>query len=65
MHKLIGEKIPEEPQSFEDFVDDDGRGNGPFRIKLTLWREGERAVFDFEGTSAQAPGRSTSSCTTA
>jgi N-methylhydantoinase B len=56
VHRLIGEKIPEEPQSFEDFVDDDGRGNGPFRIKLTLWREGERAVFDFEGTADQAPG---------
>jgi N-methylhydantoinase B len=53
---LIAEKIPEEPQSFEDFVDDDGQGNGPFRIKLTAWREGERAVFDFSGTSPQAPG---------
>ena len=56
MQRLIVEKIPETPQSFEDFVDDDGQGNGPFRIKLTVWREGERAVFDFGGTSPQAPG---------
>ena len=53
---LIVEKMPTTPQAFEDFVDDDGRGNGPFRIKLTVWREGERAVFDFDGTSPQAPG---------
>jgi N-methylhydantoinase B len=53
---LISSKIPEEAQSFEDFVDDDGRGNGPFRIKLSVRREGEIAVFDFEGTSRQAPG---------
>jgi N-methylhydantoinase B len=56
VRRLIAEKIPEAPQAFEDFVDDDGQGNGPFRIKLTVWREGERAVFDFGGTSAQAPG---------
>ncbi len=53
---LIVEQIPETPRSFEDFVDDDGQGNGPFRIQLTVWREGERAIFDFSGTSAQAPG---------
>jgi N-methylhydantoinase B len=56
VQRLIVEKIPEAPQSFEDFVDDDGQGNGPFRIKLTVWREGEHAVFDFGGTSPQAPG---------
>jgi N-methylhydantoinase B len=56
VQRLIVEKIPEQPQAFEDFVDDDGRGNGPFRIKLRVWREGGRAVFDFDGTSPQAPG---------
>src|SRR5262245_3819718 len=56
VQKLIVEKIPTTPQAFEDFVDDDGRGNGPFRIKLTVWREGERAVFDFAGSADQAPG---------
>lgn len=53
---LIDEKLPETPQSFEDFVDDDGQGNGPFKIKLRLWREEDRAVFDFGGTSPQTSG---------
>ena len=56
MRALIVKNLPEEPQSFEDFVDDDGLGNGPFKLKLTLWREGEHAFFDWTGTSAQAPG---------
>ncbi len=56
MRQLIVQNLPEEPQSFEDFVDDDGLGNGPFKMKLTVWREGEHAYFDWTGTSAQAPG---------
>ena len=56
MRSLIVKNLPEEPQFFEDFVDDDGLGNGPFKLKLTLWREGEHAFFDWTGTSAQAPG---------
>jgi N-methylhydantoinase B len=56
MRKLIVQNLPEEPKSFEDYVDDDGRGNGPFKMKLTVWREGEHAYFDWTGTSPQAPG---------
>ena len=56
MRQLIVQNLPEEPQSFEDYVDDDGLGNGPFRMKLTVWREGDHAYFDWTGTSAQAPG---------
>ena len=56
MRQLIVRNLPEEPQSFEDYVDDDGLGNGPFKMKLTVWREGEHAYFDWTGTSAQAPG---------
>ena len=56
MRQLIVQNMPEEPQSFEDYVDDDGLGNGPFKMKLTVWREGEHAYFDWTGTSAQAPG---------
>ena len=37
-------------------MDDDGQGNGPFRIRLTVWREGGKAVLDFAGSSAQAEG---------
>ena len=56
MRKLIVQNLPEEPKSFEDYVDDDGRGNGPFKMKLTVWREGDHAFFDWTGTSPQAPG---------
>ena len=56
MRQLIVQNLPEEPQSFEDYVDDDGRGNGPFKMKLTVWREGEHAYFDWTGTAAQSPG---------
>ena len=56
MRKLIVQNLPEEPRTFEDFIDDDGCGNGPFRLKLTVWREGEHAWFDWTGTSPQAPG---------
>ena len=56
MRKLIVQNLPEEPQTFEDFIDDDGCGNGPFKLKLTVWREGEHAFFDWTGTSPQAPG---------
>ena len=56
MRRLIVQNLPEEPRTFEDFIDDDGCGNGPFRLKLTVWREGEHAYFDWTGTSPQAPG---------
>jgi N-methylhydantoinase B len=56
MRNLIVKNLPEEPKSFEDYVDDDGRGNGPFKMKLTVWREGDNAYFDWTGTSPQAPG---------
>jgi N-methylhydantoinase B len=56
MRTLIGLAIPEEPQTFEDFIDDDGLGHGPYRMKLTIWREGDHAWFDWSGTDPQALG---------
>ncbi len=56
MAKLIVQNLPEHKVSFEDYVDDDGRGNGPYKMKLTIWREGEHGFFDWEGTDPQAPG---------
>ncbi len=56
MGAIILRHIPEEPVSFVDVVDDDGQGNGPFEMKLTVWREGEKAFFDWTGTDPQAPG---------
>ncbi len=56
MKTLIGLAIPEEPQTFEDWIDDDGLGNGPYKMKLTIWREGDHAWFDWSGTDPQALG---------
>jgi N-methylhydantoinase B len=56
MQQLIVQNLPEEPQFFEDYIDDDGLGNGPFKMKLTIWREGDQAHFDWTGTDPQALG---------
>lgn len=56
MRQLILNYIPETPVSFTDYVDDDGCGNGPFKMTLTIWRRGDIAVFDWTGTDPQAEG---------
>ena len=56
MARLIRQYIPEEKVSFTDWVDDDGLGNGPFKMVLTLWREGDVCHCDWTGTDDQAPG---------
>ena len=56
MAQLIVQNITEQPVSFEDWIDDDGLGHGPFKMKLTIWREGEHAYFDWSGTDPQAAG---------
>ena len=54
MKQLIGMAIGEEPVSFEDYICDDGMGAGPYKIKCTMWREGEKVVLDFAGTDPQS-----------
>lgn len=56
MQHLITNFLPKTPVSFEDYIDSDGLGNGPFKMKLTIWREGDQAYFDWTGTDPQAPG---------
>ncbi len=56
MQELVFKYIPEEPVSFTDYVDDDGRGNGPFKMHLSIYRRGNKAVFDWTGTADQAEG---------
>lgn len=56
MQQLIRQNLPEHKVSFEDYIDDDGRGNGPYKMKLTIWREDDHAYFDWSGTDPQAPG---------
>jgi N-methylhydantoinase B len=54
--QLIRRYIPEVPVTFTDWVDDDGLGNGPFKMVLTLWREEDVCHADWSGTAEQAPG---------
>ncbi len=54
MQAIINMLVPEEPRTFEDYVCDDGVGMGPYRIRCKMWREGNKAIFDFEGTHPQA-----------
>jgi N-methylhydantoinase B len=54
MKFIIQNFIPEEPRTFEDYLCDDGMGMGPYKIKCKMWREGDIAHFDFDGTDPQA-----------
>lgn len=54
MAHLIETSIGEEKVSFEDYVCDDGRGFGPYKIKCTMWKENGRVILDWEGTDPQS-----------
>lgn len=54
MEAIINMLVPEEPRTFEDYVCDDGVGMGPYKIRCKMWREGSKAIFDFDGTDPQA-----------
>jgi N-methylhydantoinase B len=54
MKAIINMVVPEEPRTFTDYLCDDGMGMGPYKIQCKLWREGDVAIFDFEGTDPQA-----------
>ena len=54
MSAIISMIIPENKAYFEDWIDDDGMGNGPYKIACTLWREGDVAHFDFTGSDPQS-----------
>ena len=54
MKSLLAMAVSEEPVSFEDYICDDGMGAGPYRIKCTMWREGEKVILDFAGTDPQS-----------
>ncbi|WP_213663492.1 hydantoinase B/oxoprolinase family protein [Stutzerimonas stutzeri] len=55
MKEVIQRVVPEQRQVFEDYICDDGAGLGPYTLRCALWREGEKAIFDFNGTDPQAP----------
>ena len=49
-------RIPDGEYRFEDAMDDDGFGNGPLAIVVTLTIDDDAARIDFTGTCAQAAG---------
>jgi N-methylhydantoinase B len=54
MRQLILRTVPETKQYFEDYLCDDGLNMGPYKIACTMWREGEKCIFDFAGTDPQS-----------
>jgi N-methylhydantoinase B len=56
MLKLIHQLPDRKPISFEDVLDGDGIRDQPLTIHLTLERQGDRIVLDYDGTSPQCEG---------
>lgn len=49
-------KLPKGEFFAEDFVDDDGFGNGPFPIKVKVTITDDKFICDFRGSHPQVPG---------
>ncbi len=54
MKTLLAQAISEDPVSFEDYICDDGMGYGPYKLKCTMWRDGDKVILDFDGTDPQS-----------
>ena len=55
MRAIIQMIIPEEARrTSRTTIDDDGMGIGPYKIACTMWREGDKCIFDFDGTDPQS-----------
>ncbi|WP_017672162.1 hydantoinase B/oxoprolinase family protein [Blastomonas sp. AAP53] len=54
MKVLLSQAISEDPVSFEDYICDDGMGYGPYKLKCTMWRDGDKVILDFDGTDPQS-----------
>jgi len=54
MKALIASSVSTDKVSFEDYVCDDGVGYGPYKIKCTMQRVGDKVVLDFDGTDPQS-----------
>ncbi|MEI6487168.1 MAG: hydantoinase B/oxoprolinase family protein, partial [Sphingomonadales bacterium] len=54
MKALIAQSVSTDLVSFEDFVCDDGVGYGPYKIRCTMSRVGDKVVLDFDGTDPQS-----------
>lgn len=50
------QKLPKGEFSAEDIVEDDGLGNGPFKICVKVNISDEKIIVDYTGTDPQVPG---------
>ena len=53
--KKLGE-LPDGQWEGEDYIEDDGHGGGPYTVHVTLKKEGEKILVDFDGTDPQVRG---------
>ena len=54
---LIRTHLPDgERFEFTDYADDDGLGNGPIKLHMALWRDGDTMNVDWTGSSPSVPG---------
>ena len=49
-------KLPKGVYEAVDFIDDDGIGNGPFEVRVTVTVSDEAFICDFTGSADQVPG---------
>lgn len=52
---IINTSIADEPAYFEDWIDDDGQGTGPWKLACTMSKKDGRLKFDFSGADPQSP----------
>ncbi|WP_432663094.1 hydantoinase B/oxoprolinase family protein [Wukongibacter baidiensis] len=48
--------LPDGEYEAEDWIDDDGVGNGPFKVKVRVTIKGDEFIADFRGSQLQVPG---------
>lgn len=56
MTRLELSKLPKGTYEAEDWIDDDGIGNGPFPVRAKITITGDEFICDFTGTHLQVPG---------
>ena len=56
MRQLFRMSVAEEKIVFKDYICDDGRGNGPYKLRCSMQRDGDRVILDWTGTDPQATG---------
>jgi len=54
--RAIFRELPDGEYSFDEFMEDDGVSDRPYRIHVTLTVEGDEVTVDYTGTSPQAEG---------